>query len=295
MDHYWRLTNYLLRQMMEKKGLIILLASLGFGVVGMLAQSFPRAAKAKDITHLAESFLPYEKIVDGSGVGFVFLLGLLLLFLIIYLTANSFFTNGKGIYTILMLPISRKKIYAAFMAASLAMLFLYFAAWLVLMVVLYFPIMANYTRVAAEEVFRLQDGTVLQVLDAARDNGLYLAFRRSIFLAGCFPSSLWQLLPMFIGLLLILSSVIYGGLHVGETGGRVMVMIFGILLGGYTAVAPIMYTEQIFTEFGYLFHLLSMLSSETGLGVALLYSWFALMALVLVVRFTMKDMENKKA
>lgn len=296
MNNFWKLTNVLFDWMMRKRGSIVLAVSLVFGALGIGIQAFPSAATERDLSHLAEAFLPYEAIVDGSGVAFVFLLGLVLLFLIIFLTANSFFTNGRGIYTLLMLPIRRRQLYFAFGAAALAMLFVYFAAWMLLMTLLYFPVMANYARVAAQEVFRLPDGVVVQGLEAARANGLYLAFRRSVFLSTCFPSSLWQALSLLSGGLLALASVLYGGLHVGERGGQVMVMLCGVVFGIYTAAVPLLYLNDVYNSFGNkLLYFLNIASAETGVGSALLFSAVALILLLHIVKLTLHDMENKKA
>lgn len=295
MNRFWKLTNFLFRQMMEKKGKFILLGSLAFGLIGMLARAFPRAAKKGDITHLAVSFLPYEAIVDKSCVMFVFLLGLLLLFQVIYLTMNRYFTNGKGIYTLLMLPVRRKEVYLAFAAAALGMLFVYFAAWLLLMVALYFPVMANYTRVAAQEVFRTSDGTVIQALDAARSNGLYLAFRRSLFLSTCFLSSLWQFLPFLSGLLLALASSLYGGLRVGSRGGQVAVVIGGTLFGLYTAATPLLHFDSMYGDYGSFSRMLTLGFAQTGVGTGLSFSLVSIFFLALVVHSSLRDMEQKNA
>lgn len=295
MNGFWKLTNFLFGQMMKKKGAIVLLASLAFGMAGVLAHAFPRAVSEKDMTHLATAFLPYEGVVDQSGVMFVFLLGLVLLFIIIYATMNKYFTNGKGIYTLLMLPLKRREIYFAFAAAALGMLFLYFAAWLVLMTILYFPVTANYTRVAAQEVFRTADGAVIQALDATRNNGLYLAFRRSVFLSACFPSSLWQFLPFATGLLLVLASILYGGLRVGDKGGQVAVMIFGTIVGVYAMAIPALYINETYNAYGTLLGFLTLFISRTGVGAGITMSAVAIFGLVLVVRFTLKNMDQKNA
>lgn len=294
MNGFWKLTNYLFGWMMQKRGMIVLIASLVFGTVGMLIRSFPKAAAKGDITHLAESFLPYEMIVDKSGVVFVFLLGLLLLFLIIYLTANQFFTNGKGIYTILMLPVKRSHIYFAFFAASLAMIVLYFATWLMLMVVLYFPVMANYTRVAAAEVFRVSDSVIVQALDATRVNGLYLAFRRSSFLLSCFPSSLWQALALVSGLMLTVVSVLYGALHVGDKGGQVMVMLIGIVMGVSTAMISWVNINELSFSFGYIVSgVFGIASAQTTIGTTLIYCIPTVSMIVLLMHLSLKDMKKK--
>ena len=294
MNGFWKLTNYLFGWMMQKKGAIVLTASLVFGILGMLVQSFPKAAAPGDYTHLAVSFMPYEMIVDKSGVVFVFLLGLLLLFLIIYLSANKFFTNGKGIYTLLMLPLKRNQIYFAFVTAALGMVILYFAAWLSLMVVMYFPVMTNYTKVAAEEVFRVSDVLTVQALDAARENGLYLAFRRSAFLSSCFPSSLWQLLALVFGVLLVLSSVLYGGLHVGDKGGQIMVMLSGIVLGVGTATVPLVFANELFNSIGFtIVYLFSVNAAQTSVGSTLVFCIPTLSMMLLVVKLSLKDIKGK--
>lgn len=219
MNHTWKLSNHLFHWLMREKGKWTIFTSLGVGLIMMLAQAFPKAVDGNDIEHMPKAFLPYEAVIDNSHVIFVFCMGLIILLVLIARQASAFFHNGKGIYTVFMLPMKRSQIYVSFLLSALAVLVLYFMSWLVLMVVLYFPIMSHYANVAAKEVFYVSPELTVQGMDAVRTNGLFLAFRRSMFLSIFFPTSLWQLFVFLCGMLIIVTCVLYYGLHLDRKMG----------------------------------------------------------------------------
>lgn len=228
MNHTWKLSNHLFCWLMREKGKWTIFTSLGVGLILMLAQAFPKAVDVNDIAHMPKAFLPYEAVVDNSHVIFVFCMGLIVLLVLIARQASAFFHNGKGIYTVFMLPMKRTQIYLSFLLSALAVLVLYFISWLVLMVVLYFPIMSHYANVAAKEVFYVSPELTVQGVDAVRTNGLFLAFRRSMFLSIFFPTSLWQFFVFLCGMLLMITSVLYSSLHLSRK-----IRIFVVILGSY--------------------------------------------------------------
>lgn len=96
-----------------------------------------------------------KRILGGSIAfgGILLLAGLVVLFVMIFWQAKSFYINNKGIYTLLTLPMKREQVYFAFLLSGMAMILLYFMVWLILIVTVYFPVMASHMKVAAEEIF----------------------------------------------------------------------------------------------------------------------------------------------
>lgn len=276
MNHTWKLSNHLFSWIMWKKGMIVLLGSLGLGLIFMLFRTFSIGIDAGHITHFPTAFLPYEDVVDGSYVMTVFSLGLLLLLILIGRQISQFFHNGKGMYTIFMLPMKRSQIYVSFLLSAAAVVVLYFVAWLMLMIVLYFPIMSHYAKVAAKEVFYVSPELTVQGLDAARSNGLFLAFRRSMFLSIFFPTSLWQFFIFLCGMLLVLVSVLYYGFHIGGKGGIVLT-ILGCYWGFNVTCIP--YTAKD-------------LISVTSIGPAMIATGVAILGLLFLTIISLRSMKK---
>lgn len=137
--------------------------------------------------------------------------------------------EGKGIYTFLTLPMKGKQVADAFLFQALVMVFLYYALWLVVIVVMYFPMMYWMTSLAAKQEFLMDDGTILTGIDAARNNGLFLAFLRSDFL-GIVYSLDWKMMVYVLCLLFFLAvCAVYLGLQKYSviTGG--LIIAIGIL------------------------------------------------------------------
>lgn len=130
----------------------------------------------------AKGFLPYEIIIDQSLIPIFFCVGLLALLFLQYMRLRQYRKEGKGIYTFLTLPMKGTQVADAFLLQSLAMVFLYYALWLVVIVVMYFPMMHWMVSLAAKQEFLMDDGSILTGIDATRNNGLFLAFLRSEFL-----------------------------------------------------------------------------------------------------------------
>ena len=99
-----------------------------------------------------------------------------------FLQLRKYQKESKGIYTFLTLPMKGTQVANAFLLQSLAMVFLYYALWLMVIVVMYFPMMHWMVSLAAKQEFLMDDGTILTGIDATRHNGLFLAFLRSEFL-----------------------------------------------------------------------------------------------------------------
>lgn len=241
MKNVWKLSNYFFSWMMKKGGKVILCGSIVFGGLLLLANAFPQAATELDRSHFPKAFLPYEEIIDSCGIPILFLAGLVVLFVMIFWQAKSFYINNKGIYTLLTLPLKREQVYFSFLLSGMAILLLYFMAWLILIVAAYFPIMASHTKVAAEEIFYVTPDVTIKGLDATRTNGLYLAFQRSLFLYTAFPTSLVRGLSLVSGLLLILTGILYAGLHYAEPFAAGAMAFAGTLIGGYTIILALLW------------------------------------------------------
>lgn len=229
MKAMWKLSNYFFVWMVRRSFLWTLLLTLGAAGINLLANAFPQAGGESDmVPHFAESFRSYEMILDKSLIWLYFAAGLLLVFWMILWHARSYSTNGKEIYTLYTLPMKREEVYFAFLLSGAALILLYFLAWLIFVVAVYAPIMSNYAKTAAEEVFRVSPDLTISGLDATRTNGLYLAFQRSAWLYVAFPSNPARLLFVVSGMLLILASLIYAGFCPVEAFERVAAVIAGV-------------------------------------------------------------------
>lgn len=284
MKNVFKLSNYLFSWMMKKGGKGILGGCIAFGGILLLAGSFTQAATELDRSHFPKAFLPYEEIIDNSGIPILFLAGLVVLFVMIFWQAKSFYINNKGIYTLLTLPMKREQVYFAFLLSGMAMLLLYFMAWLILIVAAYFPVMAGHTKVAAEEIFYVTPDVTIKGLDAARTNGLYLAFQRSVFLYAAFPGSLVRGLSLAGGLFLILTSILYSGLHHAEPFAAGTLACVGTLIGGYTMVLALLWREGILQYYSYA-------KTMTGMGIVMVVLCVVLS--IGVVLLSVKDIRKK--
>ena len=188
-----------------------------------------RRNAGRNIFFRAKGFLPYEIIIDQSLIPIFFCVGLLALLFLQYMRLRQYRKEGKGIYTFLILPMKGKQVADAFLFQALAMVFLYYALWLVVIVVMYFPMMHWMTSLAAKQEFLMDDGTILTGIDAARNNGLFLAFLRSDFL-GIVYSLDWKMMVYVLCLLFFLAvCAVYLGLQKYSviTGG--LIIAIGIL------------------------------------------------------------------
>lgn len=160
------------------------------GVLFVRLPQCDRRPKAYD--YYPKVFRSYDMVIDHSLLPILFALGLVLILIGIFVQIKGFSTNGKGIYTMLLLPMKRHEVYLAFVLSAAAAVALYYLLWLVLMVAAYFPLMVLYKMQAAKEIFVLTRDNIVTGLDASRTNGLFLAFHRSTFLDMVFPSSFWR-------------------------------------------------------------------------------------------------------
>lgn len=196
------LSGYLFQWYMKKGGWLIYGLSMGIGILSAVAVAF-----GGNNVYLAKGFLPYEIILDHSWIPICFLVGILLLTVHLFWQMRKYKSGGKSIYTFYTLPMEGKQTAASFLLTAGAILFFYYALWLILILVMYFPLMKAMVSLAAQQEFLMADGSIVTGLDATRHNGLFLAFVRSGFLR-MFYSVQWQVLlsvMMTLALLAVLS------------------------------------------------------------------------------------------
>lgn len=232
MKNVWKLSNYLYGWLWQKWTKAVTLVSMLLAVCFLFAAAVPTGS-AKDYEYYSKAFRSYDVVIDHSLLPILFALGLLLILIGIFAQMKSFSTNGKGIYTLFLLPMKRHEVYFAFVLSAAAAVALYYLLWLVLMVAAYFPLMSFYEMKAAKEVFVLTRDNIVTGIDVSRTNGLFLVFHRSIFLDTVFPSSLWRVVPALGGFALIFTSIFLAGFY----GGNLVTSVFGsavmLLCGGY--------------------------------------------------------------
>lgn len=233
MKNVWKLSNYLYGWLWKKWTKWILLVTAILAVCFLFAAAIPTGS-AKEYTYYAKAFQSYDMVLDYSLLPILFGLGLLLLLIGIFVQIKSFSTNGKGIYTLFLLPMKRHEVYFAFLLSAVAAVALYYLLWLVLLVAAYFPLMSFYEAKAAKEVFVLTKDNIVTGLDVSQTNGLFLAFQRSAFLRTVLPSSIWRVVPALGGLALLLTGIFFAGFYTesmitSALGGAAMVLCGGYL------------------------------------------------------------------
>lgn len=222
------LSGYVFQWNMKKGGWAVYVLSILAGVISAVYRGYA-GMPGETSSFRAKGFLPYEIIIDQSLIPIFFCVGLLALLFLQYMRLRQYRKEGKGIYTFLTLPMKGKQVADAFLFQALAMVFLYYALWLVVIVVMYFPMMHWMTSLAAKQEFLMDDGTILTGIDAARNNGLFLAFLRSDFL-GIVYSLDWKMMLYVLCLLFFLAvCAVYLGLQKYSviTGG--LIIAIGIL------------------------------------------------------------------
>ena len=222
------LSGYVFQWNMKKGGWAVYVLSILAGVISAVYRGYA-GMPGETSSFRAKGFLPYEIIIDQSLIPIFFCVGLLALLFLKYMRLRQYRKEGKGIYTFLTLPMKGKQVADAFLFQALAMVFLYYALWLVVIVVMYFPMMHWMTSLAAKQEFLMDDGTILTGIDAARNNGLFLAFLRSDFL-GIVYSLDWKMMVYVLCLLFFLAvCAVYLGLQKYSviTGG--LIIAIGIL------------------------------------------------------------------
>lgn len=222
------LSGYVFQWNMKKGGWAVYVLSILAGIISAVYRGYA-GMPGETSSFRAKGFLPYEIIIDQSLIPIFFCVGLLALLFLQYMRLRQYRKEGKGIYTFLTLPMKGKQVADAFLFQALAMVFLYYALWLVVIVVMYFPMMHWMTSLAAKQEFLMDDGTILTGIDAARNNGLFLAFLRSNFL-GIVYSLDWKMMVYVLCLLFFLAvCAVYLGLQKYSviTGG--LIVAIGIL------------------------------------------------------------------
>lgn len=228
MKNTLKLSNYLFGWFFHKYERYILWISLAISTVLIFVGNLDNKDKYH---HIAIEFRTYDLVVDYSGAGFVFLLGLAAIFISIFIQINGFYTNGKGMYSIFTLPMKRSEVFMAFLLSAATAVMLYFAVWLVAMIILYFPITSMYEKAASEAVLYISEEVTIRDLDTSITNGFFLAFERSIFLSTCFPAFSMQAFAVLSGMLLSTVAVIFAGLYNDYISLRVV--LFLAVLGGF--------------------------------------------------------------
>lgn len=232
MKNVWKLSNYLYGWLWQKWTKVVTLVSMILAVCFLFAAAVPTGT-AKDYDYYPKVFRSYDMVIDHSLLPILFALGLVLILIGIFVQIKGFSTNGKGIYTMLLLPMKRHEVYFAFVLSAGAAVALYYLLWLVLMVAAYFPLMSFYKMQAAKEIFVLTRDNIVTGLDVSRTNGLFLAFHRSTFLDMVFPSSVWRVVPALGGFALIFTGIFFAGFSTENKVTAVLGSSAMLLCGGY--------------------------------------------------------------
>ena len=127
----------------------------------------------------------------------------------------------------------------AFLLQSLAMVFLYYALWLVVIVVMYFPMMHWMVSLAAKQEFLMDDGSILTGIDATRNNGLFLAFLRSEFLSIVYSLD-WK------AMLCVLCMLCFLGVCVVYLGLQKYSFITGVLIAALGIMEPLLLYKDLY-------------------------------------------------
>lgn len=232
MKNIWKLSNYFFDWQWKKWNQKIILVSGILAVLFLIGAAVPMGSP-QSYEYYSKSFRSYDVVIDQSLLLPLFLVGLVLILVGLFLQIKGFSTNGKGIYTLFLLPMKRREVYLSFLLSAGAAIAAYYLMWLVILVAAYFPIMSFYESKAATEVFRMAQDNIITGLDVSQTNGLFLAFQRSALLSSFFPASLWKVLPVLGGLALIVTGIFFAGFYTEEVGLRVLGSNAGILGGGH--------------------------------------------------------------
>lgn len=232
------LSGYVFQWNMKKGGWAVYVLSILVGVISAIYRGYTGLA-GETSSYRAKGFLPYELIIDQSLIPIFFCVGLLALLFLQYMRLRQYRKEGKGIYTFLTLPMKGKQVADAFLLQSLAMVFLYYALWLVVIVVMYFPMMHWMVSLAAKQEFLMDDGTILTGIDATRHNGLFLAFLRSEFL-GTVYSLDWK------AMLCVLCMLCFLGVCVVYLGLQKYSFITGVLIAALGIMEPLLLYNDLY-------------------------------------------------
>ena len=232
------LSGYVFQWNMKKGGWAVYVLSILVGVISAIYRGYTGLA-GETSSYRAKGFLPYELIIDQSLIPVFFGIGLLALLLLQYMQLRQYRKEGKGIYTFLTLPMKGKQVADAFLFQALAMVFLYYALWLVVIVVMYFPMMHWMVSLAAKQEFLMDDGTILTGNDATRHNGLFLAFLRSEFLSIVYSLD-WK------AMLCVLCMLCFLGVCVVYLGLQKYSFITGVLIAALGIMEPLLLYNDLY-------------------------------------------------
>lgn len=252
MKNALKLSHYLFTWYWKKWGKAITISSLLLGAVTIFGMMILHG-DPNNYEYFSKYFRSYDVAVDQSFLLIIFPIGLFTIVLTLFLQIRSFSNNGKGIYTLFTLPVKRKEAYFSFALCGIAAIALYYILWLLLVVLAYFPVTILYEYGAASEILYLSDGQTITNLPTHLQNGLFLAFRRSLFLSTFFPSSLWMIPSLIVGLLFWLTAILFGGFYRKDMFTCGAVSILSFVAGCYLI-------------FGTTIHRLSTISNELFLG-----------------------------
>lgn len=222
------LSGYVFQWNMKKGGWAVYVLSILAGVISAVYRGYA-GMPGETSSFRAKGFLPYEIIIDQSLIPIFFCVGLLTLLFLQYMRLRQYRKEGKGIYTLLTLPMKGKQVADAFLLQALAMVFLYYALWLVVIVVMYFPMMHWMVSLAAKQEFLMDDGTILTGIDATRHNGLFLAFLRSEFLGTVYSLDWKAMLCVLCMLFFLAVCAVYLGLQKYSFITGVLIAALGIM------------------------------------------------------------------
>ena len=232
------LSGYVFQWNMKKGGWAVYVLSILVGVISAIYRGYTGLA-GETSSYRAKGFLPYELIIDQSLIPVFFGIGLLALLLLQYMQLRQYRKEGNGIYTFLTLPMKGKQVADAFLFQALAMVFLYYALWLVVIVVMYFPMMHWMVSLAAKQEFLMDDGTILTGIDATRHNGLFLAFLRSEFLSIVYSLD-WK------AMLCVLCMLCFLGVCVVYLGLQKYSFITGVLIAALGIMEPLLLYNDLY-------------------------------------------------
>ena len=232
------LSGYVFQWNMKKGGWAVYVLSILVGVISAIYRGYTGLA-GETSSYRAKGFLPYELIIDQSLIPIFFCVGLLALLFLQYMRLRQYRKEGKGIYTFLTLPMKGKQVADAFLLQSLAMVFLYYALWLVVIVVMYLPMMHWMVSLAAKQEFLMDDGSILIGIDATRNNGLFLAFLRSEFLSIVYSLD-WK------AMLCVLCMLCFLGVCVVYLGLQKYSFITGVLIAALGIMEPLLLYNDLY-------------------------------------------------
>lgn len=232
------LSGYVFQWNMKKGGWAVYVLSILAGVISAVYRGYA-GMPGETSSFRAKGFLPYEIIIDQSLIPIFFCVGLLALLFLQYMRLRQYRKEGKGIYTFLTLPMKGTQVADAFLFQALAMVFLYYALWLVVIVVMYFPMMHWMVSLAAKQEFLMDDGSILTGIDATRNNGLFLAFLRSEFLSIVYSLD-WK------AMLCVLCMLCFLGVCVVYLGLQKYSFITGVLIAALGIMEPLLLYNDLY-------------------------------------------------